>query len=182
MLPFCIVHIFSCLYKRTSFRHSCIMKVTSLNQVLLLLAMAATGCDAVHKPKPHDNFRIVLDNKSPRGPSIGFRNNAVMDFDAKAFAKKIQVEAREVVDRVWDETRKITDKVQSEAKDLINQLRHYNKVEIGLYTALALSLTVALKSTSHFLYFSECLEVSFSLDFSFCQHLFFPRGYQRPWI
>jgi hypothetical protein len=122
-----------------------------LYHALLMLAVTITSCDAVHKPKPHETFRIVLDNHSPRGPSIGFRSNTSMDFDAKAFAKKLQSEAMEVVDRVWEETRKVTEKFQSEAKDLISQLRHYNKVEIGLYTALAVSLTIALKSKKHIL-------------------------------
>lgn len=123
------------------------MKAYLYPSLLILVAAASiTSCDAIHKPTPHDNFRIVLDNKSPRGPAIGFRSNTSMDFDAKAFAKKIQAEAREVVDRVWEETRKVTELLQSEAKDLVKHLRHYNKVEIGLYTALAVSLTIALKS------------------------------------
>ncbi len=117
-------------------------------QVLLLLAFAAGSCQASRKPSsPYaDNFRIVLDNKSPRGPSIGFRSNASMDFDARALAKKVQTDAKELADRIWEETTKVVEKFQSEAKDFISNFKHYNKVEIGLYTALALSLTVALKS------------------------------------
>lgn len=104
-------------------------------------------CHAAQKPSPiADNFRIVLDNKSPRGPAIGFRSNTSMDFDAKLLAKKVQAEVKEILDRFWDETTKVVDKFQSEAKDFISNFKHYNKVEIGIYAALALSLTVALKS------------------------------------
>jgi hypothetical protein len=125
------------------------MKASSLYQTLLLVVVvviAITRCDAVQKPTSHGNFRIVLDSKSPRGPAIGFRSNTSMDFDAKAFAKKLQAEAKDVVDRVLEETKKVTDMIQSEASDLVKQLRHYNKLEIGIYTALAVSLTIALKS------------------------------------
>ena len=69
-----------------------------------------------------------------------------MDFDAKAMVKKVQDEAKEIVDRIWEETNKIVEKVQTEAKGFMSNFQHYNKVEVGLYTALALSLTVALKS------------------------------------
>jgi hypothetical protein len=117
------------------------MKAT---QFLLLLLTAAGLCEAIQKPG--DNFRIVLDNKPRRGPAIGFRSNTSMDFDAKALAKKVQADTKEIVERIWEETGKVVEKVQSEAKDFISNFRHYNKVEIGLYTALALSLTVALKS------------------------------------
>jgi hypothetical protein len=71
-----------------------------------------------------------------------------MDFDAKALAKKVQADAKELIDRVWEETTKIVEKFQEEAKGFISNFKHYNKVEIGLYAALALSLTVALKSKS----------------------------------
>lgn len=109
-------------------------------QLILLLATAAASCQAIQKPG--DNFRIVLDNKSPRGPAIGFRSNSSMDFDAKALAKKVQAETKEIVDRFT----KVMEKIQAEAKDFISNFKHYNKVEIGLYTALALSLTVALRT------------------------------------
>ena len=69
-----------------------------------------------------------------------------MDIDVKALAKKVQDDTKEMVDRIWEETSKVIEKFQSEAKDFISTFRHYNKVEIGLYAALALSLTVALKS------------------------------------
>ena len=72
-----------------------------------------------------------------------------MDFDAKALAKKVQADAKELMDRIWDETTKIVEKFQVEAKGFVSNFKHYNKVEIGLYAALALSLTVALKSKSH---------------------------------
>jgi len=70
------------------------------------------------------------------------------DFDAKALAKKVQADAKEIVNRIWEETIKVVEKFQTEAKDIISIFKnyHYNKVEIGLYAALALSLTVALKS------------------------------------
>jgi len=104
------------------------------------------GCDAIYKPKAHENFRIVLDTKSHRGPALGFRSNTNLDVDLKAMAKKFHTEAKDVLDRVWEETKKVTERLQSEAKDFVNQFKHYNKVEIGLYTALAVTLTLALKS------------------------------------
>lgn len=118
------------------------------HQLLLVLALMAGSCHAIQKPTSYtdNNFRIVLDSKSPRGPSIGFRSNTSMDFDARAMLTKVQAETKEMIDRIWDETTKVVDKVQTEAKDFISNFRHYNKVEVGLYTALALSLTVALKS------------------------------------
>ena len=72
-----------------------------------------------------------------------------MDFDAKALAKKVQADAKELFDKIWEETTKVVEKIETEAKGFISNFKHYNKVEIGLYAALALSLTVALKSKSH---------------------------------
>ena len=69
-----------------------------------------------------------------------------MDFDAKAMLEKVQENAKEIASRLKEETTNILDKVQTEAKDFISNLKHYNKVEIGLYTALALSLTIAIRS------------------------------------
>ena len=58
----------------------------------------------------------------------------------------MQADAKELLDRIWEETTKVVEKFQNEAKGFISNFKHYNKVEIGLYAALALSLTVALKS------------------------------------
>lgn len=151
-------------------------------QALLIAAVAAGSCQAIQKPTQYadKNFRIVLDNKPPRGPLIGFRSNTSIDFDAKAAVKKFQAEAKEVMEKVWDETAKIMEKVQTEAKDFISNFRHYNKVEIGLYTALALSLTVAIKSTFLCVIISSCSKCTlFSPTFLLLSAFVFTKGVNK---
>lgn len=145
----------------------------------LILAAAVGGCEAIHKP--NKNFRIVLDSKSPRGPSIGFRSNTNMDFDAKAIAKKFQEEAKDVVDKVVKESTKIVERVQSEAKDFLSNLKHYSKAEIGLYTALALSLTLVLKGEPWKSCLYDLLFLKYLLTVPFFQPTSLPVACQRLW-
>jgi hypothetical protein len=113
-----------------------------LSHVLLVVA-AVCSVDAAAKPTSFlDNFKVVLDN-SPKNARLvnnmkinsSFMPGSDSDVDAKALMKKFQTEAG-----------KLIGKVQAEAKGLINNFHHFSKLEIGLYTALAVSLTVALKS------------------------------------
>jgi hypothetical protein len=110
----------------------------------VLLVVASVCCvDATAKPTSFlENFKVVLDN-SPKNARLvnnmksnsSFMPGSDSDIDAKALMKKFQTEAGNFIG-----------KVQAEAKGLMNNFHHFSKLEIGLYTALAVSLTVALKS------------------------------------
>lgn len=129
------------------------MRLSISHLLSLLLVLAVLGdslVEAAKKPSSYsDNFRIVLDSKPSRGPSIGIRNNSKLDFDAKEVIKKFQENSKEFMEKFKEGTTNAMERIHTEAKDFVNNFKHYNKVEVGIYTALAMSLTVALRSKFH---------------------------------
>jgi hypothetical protein len=119
--------------------------------LLLLSSLAVTVFLAVpaESNKPPSNFRVVLD--TPRGDDKKTRLMLKNSLSAKSEDIQAMIEkAREEFHHISTKTKEIVTKVEGEARELVDKLKdnlqHYTKLELGLYAALTVALTVTVKS------------------------------------
>jgi hypothetical protein len=119
----------------------------------LLVFFLASTAQATRMPQPFsDNFKIVIDPNASRTKqnarllSNVQRTTCSSGKDLKKFFEK---DVKEMYEQARERTLKLKDRVQTEAEKLYDQAReqlsHYSKAEIGLYTSLACALTFAVQ-------------------------------------
>ncbi|KAG7358605.1 triose-phosphate transporter family protein [Nitzschia inconspicua] len=121
-----------------------VMPLLAMASVLLFLVVPSTNAN-----KPPNNFRVVLD--SPRGNDRKTRLMLKNSLSAKSEDIQAMIEkAKKEFQHISHKTQDIARKVEGEARELVDKfkdnLQHYTKLELGLYAALTVALTVTLKT------------------------------------
>ena len=61
--------------------------------------------------------------------------------------QKVQGQATRMAEKIWKDAGGVVETIEQHCKDLAENFKHYSKKEVGMYAALTVALTLALKST-----------------------------------